>query len=105
MQQLEIKFFWPLTEQIPLDLDFTPCEEYEREKAHKRLENSFLTSGTVLMTNGTGLTTWATITNNTDGRSMTIDIDNYPITIVSKEKPGFLKAYLYKILGVKWKSK
>jgi len=26
MQQLEIKFFWPLTEQIPLDLDYTGCE-------------------------------------------------------------------------------
>lgn len=26
--QLEIKYFWPLTEQIPLDLDYTPSEEY-----------------------------------------------------------------------------
>jgi len=26
MQQLEIKFFWPLTEQIPLDLDYADCE-------------------------------------------------------------------------------
>ena len=27
MQQLEIKYFWPLTEQIPLDLDFTECNK------------------------------------------------------------------------------
>jgi hypothetical protein len=26
MQQLEIQYFWPLTEQIPLDLDYAPCE-------------------------------------------------------------------------------
>jgi hypothetical protein len=25
MQQLSIDFFWPLTEQIPLDLDHTDC--------------------------------------------------------------------------------
>jgi hypothetical protein len=31
MKQLEIEFFWPLTEQIPLDLDFTPSIEYNRE--------------------------------------------------------------------------
>ena len=27
MYQQEIKFFWPLTEQIPLDLDYTDCEK------------------------------------------------------------------------------
>ena len=25
--QLEIQFFWPLTEQIPLDLDYTECNQ------------------------------------------------------------------------------
>jgi hypothetical protein len=27
MQQLNIQYFWPLTEQIPLDLDYTDCIE------------------------------------------------------------------------------
>lgn len=27
MYQQEIKFFWPLTEQIPLDLDYSNCEK------------------------------------------------------------------------------
>ena len=27
MKQLEIEFFWPLTEQIPLGLDYTGCEK------------------------------------------------------------------------------
>ena len=35
MSQLEIEYFWPLTEQINLNLDFTPCEEYEEEKQKK----------------------------------------------------------------------
>jgi hypothetical protein len=26
-RQLEIQYFWPLTEQIPLDLDYTDCIE------------------------------------------------------------------------------
>ena len=25
--QLEIQFFWPCTEQIPLDLDYTECNQ------------------------------------------------------------------------------
>ena len=32
MHQLEIQYFFPLTEQINLDLDFTPCKEYEDDK-------------------------------------------------------------------------
>ena len=32
MIQQELTFFWPLTEQIPLDLDFTPSEKYCRAK-------------------------------------------------------------------------
>jgi len=31
MKQLEIEFFWPLTEQITLDLDFTESDEFYEE--------------------------------------------------------------------------
>lgn len=31
MEQLEIPLFWPLTQQITLDLDFTPSEEWITE--------------------------------------------------------------------------
>lgn len=40
MTQLEIKFFWPLTEQIDLDLDYKPCNEFEEEKRKKWLSQS-----------------------------------------------------------------
>jgi len=35
MTQVEIDFFWTLTEQIPLDLDFTPCDKFSRQQYFK----------------------------------------------------------------------
>jgi hypothetical protein len=37
MEQIEIQFFWPLTEQIPLDLDFTESDECSRERFRKEI--------------------------------------------------------------------
>lgn len=53
MQQLEIQYFFPLTEQIPLDLDFTESIAYTQKK----------------------------------------------------HKPNFVKRWIYKALGMKWKAK
>jgi hypothetical protein len=97
MYQQEIQFFWPLTEQIPLDLDYRPSYEYE---AKKRAD---LIAGSVLMSNGVGIT-WATV-NCPIEPSFTIDVDQTPITITSKDKPNFFKRYIYKMLGMKWKAK
>ena len=88
MQQLEIQFFFPLTEQIPLDLDYTQPEK-------PKVWNTGAASGTFLIANGGG---------NIES-SLTIDVDSCPITIRSKEKPNFIKRYIYKVLGVKWKVK
>jgi hypothetical protein len=51
MQQLEIEFFFPLTEQIPLDLDYT------------QPENPKLWTGNFFIANGNGGTAWSTIPN------------------------------------------
>lgn len=96
MHQLEIKYFFPLTEQIPLDLDFTPSNKYDEQKLQERI------SGSVLMAGGTGVT-WATINNFEP--SFCIDIDQTPLTVVSKNKPSIFRRYIYKIMGVKWKAK
>jgi len=37
MQQLEIDYFYPLTEQILLGLDFKPCLDYEENKRKESL--------------------------------------------------------------------
>ena len=49
MYQNEIQFFWPLTEQISLDLDYTPSTKYIEEK-QARL--SLQSSGNLLVGNG-----------------------------------------------------
>jgi hypothetical protein len=51
MQQLEIEFFWPLTQQTELDLDFTPSEQWIAEW-RKRQWNTTAYSGSILVSNG-----------------------------------------------------
>jgi len=102
MQQLEIQYFFPLTEQIQLDLDFTPCEEYSKKRQEEYMKNSVTISA--------GQALWAfnggtvTLSNNLGNPSFTINVDQTPITIVSKKKPNFVKKFIYKTLGMKWKS-
>ena len=101
MTQQEIQFFWPLTEQIDLDLDFTPCVEY----AKKKYENTVLTNNGLCLTVNTGGTvSWAAVTNRIEP-NFTIDIDQTPITVTSKKKPNFVERWIYKMLGMKWKAK
>ena len=58
MKQLEIEFFYPLTEQIPLDLDFTPCEEFYRKLS---VTGYGTLSGQVLSSDGLLGGTWTTL--------------------------------------------
>lgn len=102
MQQLEISYFFPLTEQVPLDLDFTLTEKYILDKRAEQARNS-VTSG-MLLSVGSGGTGWTTISNNLGNPSFTINVDAMPITIVSKKKPNFILKFLYKSMGMKWKS-
>ncbi len=99
MQQLNIEYFFPLTEQIPLELDFKPCTDYAEEQRKKQNYTGY----TLNTWNGVG--TGATVTNSNIGApSFTINVDQMPITIVSKKKPNFVKKFIYKTLGMKWKA-
>jgi hypothetical protein len=104
MQQLNIEYFFPLTEQINLDLDFTLTEKYISDKRAEQLQNSTVISGSYLLSAGGTGTTWTTISNNLGNPSFTINVDAMPITIVSKKKPNFIMKFIYKSLGMKWKS-
>ena len=103
MQQLEIQYFFPLTEQVPLDLDFKPCTDYEERKRKERFAESVITLTTsgMLLSNGT---TWTTVSNNLGAPSFTINVDAMPITVISKKKPNFIMRFIYKSMGMKWKS-
>jgi hypothetical protein len=102
MQQLEISYFFPLTEQINLDLDFTLTEKYILDKRAEQAKNS-ITSG-MLLSVGNGGTTWTTMSTNIGSPSFTINVDAMPITIISKKKPNFIMKFIYKSMGMKWKA-
>ena len=102
MQQLNIEYFFPLTEQIPLDLDFTLTEKYILDKRAEQAKNS-VTSG-MLLSVGNGGTTWTTMSTNLGSPSFTINVDAMPITIISKKKPNIIMKFIYKSMGMKWKA-
>jgi hypothetical protein len=107
MQQLEIQYFFPLTEQITLDLDFTLTEKYILDKRAEQAKNSVTAmSGSFLLSNGGTGSTWTTMTTNCNlgNPSFTINVDAMPITIVSKKKPNFILKFIYKSMGMKWKA-
>ena len=84
MQQLEIQYFFPLTEQIPLNLDYTECDK-------PKLWTTMPTIGgtnMVLMSTGSNVT-WSTHLNGWD--------------IGTKQEPSKLRKFLMKYLvGWKW---
>lgn len=87
--QREIEFFWPLTEQIPLDLDFSQCSPHLYYlKAQGQPKEGPFPTGTVW---ATGPTTVQPI--------VTIKADN--LTIQTKHMPWYRKL-AYKLMGFKW---
>ena len=106
MQQLNIGYFFPLTEQINLDLDFTLTEKYILDKRAEQLQNSVVISGSYLIGSGGTGSTWTTMATNCNlgNPSFTINVDTMPITIISKKKPNFIMKFIYKSMGMKWKA-
>lgn len=100
MQQLSIQYFYPLTEQIELDLDYAPCLKYEEDKRKEaayignRLDQWGVNGATILCTSNTCISPY-----------MVIDKDMMPITVKSKDKPNFVERCVYKALGMKWETK
>ena len=92
-EQLDFKFFWPLTEQIPLELDYTDC-------AKPQLSYPLLPGGgggtLYFGPYPTGITT---IT----AAHLSLDIDT--TTLKVREKPGLCRRTILKCLGLKWEIK
>ena len=84
MQQLNIEYFFPLTEQIPLDLDFS-----ESEKPMVWFTTEILGgNGMTLMSTGSNVT-WSTQINGWD--------------IGTKQEPSKFRKFLMKyLIGWKW---
>lgn len=89
-EQLDFKFFWPLTEQIPLELDYTDC-------AKPQLSYTLPSYGPITISPyPTGITT---IT----AAHLSLDIDT--TTLKVREKPGLCRRTILKCLGLKWEIK
>lgn len=108
--QVEIKYFFPLTEQIALDLDFIPSENY---LFLKRNREGF---STVLNLNcGTGLSgtvTWAQVNPTYENFQVLPDgaVGSWQVTpnmsVGRKSKPKLLHRIFTKLmLGWEWKDK
>jgi len=85
MYQQEISFFWPLTEQIPLDLDYAPCEPPKL---------------TVSTDTGLGFAYYPTSTGSWTGVG-TVTIKAKELTIETPHMPWYRKL-AFKLLGFKW---
>ena len=108
MTQLEIKFFFPFTEQIPLGLDFTESdpsvEELEEEKRKKSL---YTLSGNYLI-NEWGPPThmssqMASLIINGKDTIGYLNVGNTKLGLDSN--PKWYQKLLYKLLGFSWSNK
>lgn len=95
--QTQIEFFWPLTEQIPLDLDYTGCE---KEKS------VLISSGTTVSfhaapTWSTNITPQLTITPTNSVGQLSIG----GVNVGLETEPKWYQKLLYKALGFKWKNR
>lgn len=88
MYQQEIQFFWPLTEQIKLDLDFTECD---KPKLYT----------TIPLIGGTGMTLMSTGSNIT----WSTRLGNWEIPDETKQPSKFQKFMMKYFLGWKWMGK
>ena len=85
-RQTEIQFFFPLTEQVPLDLDYAPCEPPKLEVKYDTGVNFAFyptTSGE-----------WSSVG--------TVTIKTTELTIETPHMPWYRKV-AFKLLGFKWK--
>lgn len=96
MQQLEIQYFWPLTEQVPLELDFTPSVEFDQARRAKAVQSTI----GLTLTSGAGI---ATFSNNPFITALQIDLDQTSITVTGK--PSWFRKTIFKLLGLQWKDR
>jgi hypothetical protein len=88
MYQQEIQFFWPLTEQIKLDLDYTECDKPKLWTTLPLIGGT----GMTLMSTGNDVT-WST------------RLGNWELPNETKQPSKFQKFMMKYFLGWKWMGK
>jgi len=115
MQQLEIQYFFPLTEQVSLELDFKPCDDYAKQLQEERWKNSVsITSGMGLLVGNGGLGTWTTTAVNasqtfqfrSDSNAVGYWEINKDLHVWRLNRPNWLHQKMTKVFfGWEWKDK
>ena len=98
--ELELKQFWPLTEQIPLEMSYEGCDTQP-----KFIRNEYP------LGNGVAYT-WGPVTTSTITPQLTItpihsvgELFIGGIRVGLENKPSWLQRKLHKLLGFNWKDK
>ena len=94
--ELELKQFWPLTEQIPLEMSYEGCDTQPK-----------------LISLSEGISyTWGSVTTSTVTPQLTItpihsvgELSIGGIRVGLEKKPTWLQTQLHKLLGFNWKDK
>lgn len=99
--QKEIEFFWPLTEQIELDLDYTRAYKYDQEK------NNLITNigQSLVIANASTDISWTAPSSIITARITAEAIETPELVFTLNKKPNIIKRFIYKIVGLKWKIK
>jgi len=98
-RQTEIEFFFPLTEQIPLGLDYTGCEK-------PKLSVTTLDGGTTsFVLAPTWGTTNITPTLSVQATNSVGQLNIGGISVGLESEPKWYQKVLYKLLGFNWKDK
>jgi hypothetical protein len=95
MQQLEIQYFWPLTEQVSLDLDYSEC--LPKTSIYSQSGNWTGTNTTSLITQQYQLV----IENKETVGYVKVGNTNMGLP----KKPKWYSRIFYKLLGFEWKEK
>lgn len=97
MHQLQFQYFFPLTEQITLDLDFAPCKAYEEEKMARYWAEQAIPvlagTGMLLTSSNMGTLSWSQRIGDWEIQSQ-------------NERPNKLQQwFMKKFFGLKWMGK
>lgn len=96
INQIEIQFFWPLTEQIPLGLDYTNCAKPKLSVLSTGTETTF-----VEPTWTTSIAPQLTVTPIDSVGQLSIG----GINVGLETEPKWYQKVLFKLLGFNWKNK
>ena len=100
LKQVEIEFFFPLTEQIPLGLDYTGCA--------KEFASNYTISNNTITTN----LLWGAISATNISPTLSVQPQNSVgqlniggLQLGMEKQPTWYQRIIFKLLGFDWKNK